>query len=70
MIKDFVNETFPGINKTFITNPDYETNNNSYSLWMTKDFVKEEILLLDSDILFDEKIIAKLLNPDMKIVWR
>lgn len=62
MIKDFVNETFPDINKTFITNTDHENNNNSYSLWMTKDFVKGDILLLDSDILFDEKIIMKLLD--------
>jgi len=62
MIKDFVNNRFPGINKTFITNPDYENNNNSYSLWMTKEFVKGNILLLDSDILFDEKIITLLMT--------
>ncbi len=62
MIKDFVNNRFPGINKTFITNPDYENNNNSYSLWMTKEYVKGNILLLDSDILFDEKIITLLLT--------
>jgi len=62
MIKDFVNKRFPGINKTFITNPDYENNNNSYSLWMTKEYIKGNILLLDSDILFDEKIITLLLT--------
>ena len=62
MIKDFVNKRFPGINRVFITNPDYENNNNSYSLWMTKDHVNGNILLLDSDILFDEKIITLLLT--------
>lgn len=62
MIHEFLNKTFPSINKIFITNKDFEINNNSYSLWMTKDFVKDEIILLDSDILFDEKIISKLLN--------
>lgn len=62
MIKKFLDERFPGINKTIITNPDYENNNNSYSLWMTKDIVKGNILLLDSDILFDEKIITMLLT--------
>ena len=64
MIKDFVEIFFPDINKIFITNTDYENNNNSYSLWMTKDFVKSDILLLDSDILFDEKIISELLNSE------
>jgi len=62
MIKDFVNKRFPGINRVFITNPDYENNNNSYSFWMTKDHVNGNILLLDSDILFDEKIITLLLT--------
>ncbi|HAY33096.1 MAG TPA: phosphocholine cytidylyltransferase family protein [Ignavibacteria bacterium] len=60
MIRDYVDKNFRGIKKTFITNPGYEVNNNSYSLWMTKDFVNDNILLLDSDILFDKKIIAKL----------
>lgn len=64
MIKDFVNKTFPMIKKTFITNSGYEINNNSYSLWMTKDFLKSDILLLDSDILFDKKIITKLVNSN------
>lgn len=62
MIKDYLEKNFTGINKIILTNPDYENNNNSYSLWMTKDYVKGEMLLLDSDILFDSKIITKLLN--------
>jgi choline kinase len=62
LIKDFMNAKYPELNATFLTNPDYENNNNSYSLWMTKDFVKRDCLLLDSDILFDHRIISKLLN--------
>lgn len=62
MIKDYLNENFSDLNMTYITNPGYEINNNSYSLWMTKDFIKDDILLLDSDILFDKKIIGKLLD--------
>lgn len=62
MIKDYVKSEFPDIKAFFITNSDYENNNNSYSLWMTRDYVKGSILLLDSDILFDEKIITDLLN--------
>lgn len=62
LIKNFLDKNFPYIKKFFITNPDYENNNNSYSLWMTKNFIKKDILLLDSDILFDKQIITKLLN--------
>jgi choline kinase len=62
MIMDYLNKNFSTINKTVLTNPDYENNNNSYSLWMTKDCVKDSMLLLDSDILFDKEIIDKLLK--------
>jgi len=64
MIKEYLENNFKDVNKIILTNPDFENNNNSYSLWMTKDYVKDGMLLLDSDILFDSKIITKLLNSE------
>ncbi len=64
MIKNYINEKFSDINVEFITNSDYANNNNSYSLWMTKQFVKDDVVLLDSDILFDKYIIRDLLNSE------
>lgn len=62
MIKDYIKVNFQGLNIDFITNSDYSNNNNSYSLWMTKEYVKDGFILLDSDILFNSGIITKLLN--------
>ncbi len=62
MIKDYLARNFSGLNITCLTNPDYENNNNSYSLWMTRDYINDDMLLLDSDILFDKGIITKLIN--------
>lgn len=62
MIINYLNENFSVVNIKFISNKDFANNNNSYSLWMTKDFVKYGFILLDSDILFDSRIITKLLN--------
>jgi choline kinase len=62
MIKKYIKENFNGLNIMYLTNPDYENNNNSYSLWMTKNFVKNDMILLDSDILFDKNILKRLLN--------
>jgi len=62
MIKDYLNTYFRGVNIEFLTNGDYMNNNNSYSLWMTKSLVREDVILLDSDILFDARIIGKLLS--------
>ncbi|MCX7832869.1 MAG: phosphocholine cytidylyltransferase family protein [Ignavibacteria bacterium] len=66
MIKDFIEKNFKNINSRFILNPDYENNNNSYSLWLTKDYVNNQVLLLDSDILFDKRIVNKLLDSNFE----
>lgn len=60
MIKEHISEKFPGLDISYLTNSDYENNNNSYSLWMTKNYIKGDSVLLDSDILFDFRIISKL----------
>ena len=62
MIKDYLSANFPNIKIDFLTNSDYPNNNNSYSLWMTKDLIKDNFILLDSDILFNAGIITKLLS--------
>jgi len=62
-IVDFLNKEYPEVDFTFIYNERYESTNNIYSLWLTRPYVDEkEILLLDSDILFDPKIITALLQ--------
>lgn len=64
-IKSFVNRYYSKLNVTYIFNDQYDTTNNIYSLWMTKDLVmNNEMLLLDSDILFDKRILGLLLHSD------
>lgn len=62
MIKEHIAEKFPELDITYLTNSDFENNNNSYSLWMTKDYITGDAILLDSDILFDYRIISKLFD--------
>lgn len=62
-IKSFVKTYYPKLNVTYIFNEQYDTTNNIYSLWITKDLVmNNEMLLMDSDILFDKRIIELLLK--------
>jgi choline kinase len=61
-IKDFVAEKFPRLQVKFLSNRDYASNNNVYSLWMTKESVMgDDIILLDSDIVFDGRILESLM---------
>jgi len=64
MIKDFISIQYPNLNIKYLTNSDYENNNNSYSLWMTKEYITGDCILLDSDIIFDFRIISALLESE------
>lgn len=66
MIKNYLKENFSNCKIQFLSNLDFANNNNSYSLWMTKNFITKDIILLDSDILFDKGIIKELLDSDHK----
>ena len=58
-IVNFLEAHYPALEVTFIYNEKYASTNNIYSLWLTRPYVdKEDILLLDSDILFDPQIVA------------
>ena len=53
----------------FVNNPDYATTNNIYSLWLTRPYVSGmDFLLLDSDILFDPKVVEKVLQAEGNVL--
>lgn len=52
-------------NITLIHNPDYETTNNAYSLWLARDFVREEkdgFIVCNSDLIFKPDMLRTLLE--------
>ena len=62
-IEDFVKQQYPSLDVTFIHNGVYDSTNNIYSLWLARPKADgEEILLLDSDLLYDPEIITRILN--------
>ena len=63
LIEKSVKEQYPDINVSFIHNDVYDSTNNIYSLWLARPKADgEEILLLDSDLLYDPEIITRVLN--------
>jgi choline kinase len=66
-IKEFLRERFPKLKITIIYNKFYASTNNIYSLWLAKDAVLgDDMMMMDSDIVFDKGIITKLLNSGYK----
>jgi choline kinase len=67
MIREFVAKRFPELNVTYIHNKSYTTTNNIYSLWLTKDEVLgHDMMMMDSDIVFDKSIITELVRSGHK----
>lgn len=65
MIEDFLKKTYPNLAMHFIYNTDYQTTNNIYSLWLTRPYCDgRDILLMDSDILFDPAIVSVMLSQE------
>ena len=59
-IVDFLQAHYPAQSITFIYNDKYESTNNIYSLWLPRPYTeREEVLLLDSDIVFDVRLILQ-----------
>jgi len=62
-LRSYVSGHFAGLRVEFLTNDVYASTNNIYSLWLTKPAVLEHgMILLDSDILFEEGILRALLR--------
>ncbi len=62
-IEAFVQQTYgDSISVRFIHNKDYATTNNIYSLWLARPEAEgQEVLLLDSDLLYDGQIVERVL---------
>lgn len=61
-IEDFLGLQYPDQKIHFIYNEVFASTNNIYSLWLTRSEADgQEVLLLDSDILFDPQIVTRVL---------
>ena len=61
-IKMHVKEKYPEIKVSYVNNPKYETTNYIYSMWLTKALIDDDIILLHGDLVFDRKLLERLIN--------
>ena len=45
-------------------NKDYASTNNIYSLWLAKDHIKNDVILLEGDIIFKKELLVPLFNSN------
>lgn len=52
---------FAEVDIRYVDAPDFATTNNIRSLWDARDFLDQDVLLLEADVLFDASVVAALL---------
>jgi histidinol-phosphate/aromatic aminotransferase/cobyric acid decarboxylase-like protein/choline kinase len=72
-IRNHVQIKFPELKVEYVHNSNYETTNNIYSLWLAFQQIKidQDILLIESDLIYDPSVIARILHspyPNVALV--
>lgn len=50
------------VSAQFVHNPIYDSTNNIYSLWLARDLIADDVLLLHGDLLFDDVLVSRLVE--------
>lgn len=71
-VKELVGNKIGGTPILYIENPVYDKTNNIYSLYLAKNYlIEDDTLLLESDLIFSDTILSKLINnpyPNLAVV--
>lgn len=68
VLKNYISKLNTDINITFVNNPDYKKTNYIYSIYLAREVLKEDILLLHGDLVFTEEVVLKLLEQKKSCV--
>lgn len=60
---NFLGNQYKNVKIEYIENPDFNTTNNIYSLYLAKDkLIEDDTILLESDLIFEKAIVERLLE--------
>ena len=62
VVRSAIGSRFAGIDIHYVTASDYETTNNIRSLWHARDYLDQDVLLIEGDVAFDRAVITALLE--------
>ncbi len=69
-IQRYIQTYAPDFSVEWITNHQYASTNNIYSLWLARHLLNEAFILLESDLVFDRTQFSGLLLPDRIAISR
>jgi len=69
-IREFLRHKAGDMQIDYVVNPDYRTTNNLYSLWLARQQIQEPFLLVESDLVFEARMLDDMLYPDRIAISR
>ncbi len=73
LLSDKYGTSYRGMNIHYVENRWYDRTNNIYSLWLARQHLNNQVLLLEGDLVFEPELLQRLiqtLEPDVAIVER
>jgi phosphoenolpyruvate phosphomutase len=67
-LKKFLREKYQNLKIRYVNNPQYDTTNYIYSLWLTENYIDSDIILLHGDLVFDDILLKKLIDENGNFV--
>ncbi len=64
MIIDRIGHQYKGMNITYVENPLYDKTNNVYSLWLAKNYLHDDLIMLECDLFYGRQLIDTALAGD------
>ena len=63
-IYESIGDTFQSVKVSYIESENYASTNNIYSLWLAREHLVEDVLLLEGDVFFDRQLLERMLSHE------
>ncbi len=66
VVKKRIGDNWGGMEIVYVENELYAQTNNIYSLWLARNYLNEDTILMECDIFFEEKLIERLISQKIQ----
>lgn len=67
-IINFCKQNYPNVDFEFVHNKDYDITNNMYSLYLAKNFINDDFILMNADLAIESSIVTGMLSEEGNLV--
>lgn len=62
VVRETYGDRYKGIRISYLTNPDYATTNNLYTVHLAREHLQDDLILLEADLVYDAGVVRELME--------